>query len=94
MLKGKCEALHGDKEVLRGHIMKKTFVTKIRYRATNTVDLVIFAGLNFHNCFILRIFMKIRIHKFPVFSSSAIIIIIFARFLNSRISPPGKIREN
>ena len=38
--------------------------------------------------------MKFRIRKFSFVFISAIIIIIFARFLNSRIRHPREIREN
>ena len=54
------------------------------------VDLVIFACLNFREILILEIFTEIRIPEFTFFFSSAIIILIFARFLNSR----NGIREN
>ena len=57
----------------------------------STVDLVILACLNFRDFLILGLCTKIRTCEFPFFFSSAIIIIIFARFLNSRICPP---REN
>ena len=57
-----------------------------------TVDLVIFACLNFREFRILALFTKFRIGEF--FYISAIIIIIFARFLNSRICPLREIREN
>ena len=59
-----------------------------------TVNLVIFACLNFREFLILGLFTKFRIHEFSFFFSSAIIVIIFARFLNSRICPPRDIREN
>ena len=58
--------------------------------AVNTVDLVIFTCLNFREFLILGLFMKLRIREFSFFFSSAIIIIIFARFLNSRYCPPRK----
>ena len=61
---------------------------------SNTVDLVIFACYNFREFLILGLFTKLRIHEFSFFISSAIIIIIFTRFLNSRICPPRNIREN
>ena len=54
---------------------------------SNTVDLVIFAVLNFREFLILGLFTKFRIRKFLFIFSSAIIIIIFAGFLNSRICP-------
>ena len=59
-----------------------------------TVDLVIFACLNFREVMILGLFTKFRIREFFFFFSSVIIIIIFARFLNSRICPSREIREN
>ena len=61
---------------------------------TYTVDLVIFASLIFREFQILGLFTKFIIREFSFFFSSAIIIIIFAGFLNSRICPPRKIREN
>ena len=57
-----------------------------------TVDLVIFACLNFREFRILALFTKFRIREF--FFISAIIIIIFSKFLNSRICPLREIREN
>ena len=59
-----------------------------------TVDLVIFASLNFREFLILGLFTKFRIREFTFFFSSVIIIIIFARFLNSRIRPAREIRDN
>ena len=59
-----------------------------------TIDHVIFACLNFHEFLILEFFTKIRIREFSFFLISAIVIIIFARFLNSRIGRPLEIREN
>ena len=59
--------------------------------ALYTVDLVIFACLHF---LILGLFTKFRVGEFSCSFSSAIIIIIFARFFNSRICPPREIREN
>ena len=61
---------------------------------TNTVDLVIFACLDFREFLILRLFAELRIREFSFFFSNAIIVIIFARFLNSRICPPREISEN
>ena len=58
-----------------------------------SVDLVIFACLNFRKFLILGLFAKLSIREFSFFFSSAIIIIIFARFLNSRIYPRLEIRE-
>ena len=58
-----------------------------------TVDLVIFTCLNFREFFILGLF-KFRIREFSFSFSRAIIIIIFAIFLNSRIRSPREIREN
>ena len=54
----------------------------------NTVNLVIFACLNFHEFLILRLFTKFWIIEFQLFFSRAIMIKIFARFLNSRICLP------
>ena len=59
-----------------------------------SVDLVIFACLNLREFHILGLFTKFRIRKFLVFFSSVTIIIILARFLNSRIYPPREIRKN
>ena len=54
---------------------------KLHYKeSSNTVDLVNFACLNFHEFLILGFFTKFRICEFLFFSSSAIIIIIFAWF--------------
>ena len=61
---------------------------------SHTVDLVIFACLNFREFLIWELFTKFRIREFLFFFSSAIITIIFARFLNSRICLPREIREN
>ena len=55
-----------------------------------TVDLVILSCLNFREFLILGLFTKLRIHEFSFFFSDAIIKIIFAIFLISRISA----REN
>ena len=62
--------------------------------ARNTVYLVILACLNFREFLILRLFTKFRILEFSFFFSRTILIILFARFLNSRICPPREIREN
>ena len=51
------------------------------------VDLVIFACLNSLEFLILGLFTKFRICEFLFSFSSAIIIILFARFLNLRICP-------
>ena len=54
----------------------------------NTVDLVImviFAIFNFREFPNFQVFTKFRIREFSFFFSSGIIIIIYARFLNSRI---------
>ena len=61
--------------------------------SSNTVDLVIFACLNFREFLILWFFTKFRISEFSFFFSSAFIIIIFAGFSTSRIGPPREIRE-
>ena len=58
-----------------------------------TVDLVIFACLNFREFLILGLYKKFRIREFSFLFSSAIIIIISAKFLNSRVCPPREIRE-
>ena len=50
--------------------------------------------LNFREFPILGLFTKFRIREFSFFPSSAIIIIIFTRFLNWRICPFREIREN
>ena len=59
-----------------------------------TVDLVIFGCLISHEIFIWGLFTKFKIRECSCLSSSAIIIIIFARFFNSRIRSPREIREN
>ena len=51
----------------------------------NTVDMVIFTCLDFREFVILGFFVRLRVIYFD--DSSAIIIIIFAIFLNSRICP-------
>ena len=56
--------------------------------------LVIFACLNFREFLILWLFTKFIIPEFSFFCSSVIIIIIFVRFLNSRICLPHESREN
>ena len=53
-----------------------------------TVDMVIFACLNIREFLILGLFTKPRIRDFLFIFCSAIRIIIFAWFLNSRICPP------
>ena len=58
-----------------------------------TVDLVFFACLNFCEFLILGLITKFRICEFSLFFSSAIIIIIFARFLNSRKLKPHKYNQ-
>ena len=60
----------------------------------HTIDLVIFACLNFRKFPIFLLFTKFRIRDFSFFFSKAIIIIIFEKFLNLRICPPREIREN
>ena len=60
----------------------------------NTVDLVIFAGLYFREFLIWGFFTKFKINESSFFFNNAIIIIIFARFMNSKICPPREIREN
>ena len=60
----------------------------------NTVHLVIFAGLNFRKFLILEPFTKFRIREFSFFFNCAIIKIIFAGFLKSRIGNPCENREN
>ena len=62
--------------------------------AVYTVDLVIFACLNFRELQIVELFTKLRFREFSFFFGSAIILITFASFLNSRICPPHEIREN
>ena len=59
-------------------------------KLSHTVDLVIFACLNFREFGILGFFFS----SLNFDDSRAIIIIIFARFLTSQISPPRKIRGN
>ena len=55
-----------------------------------TVDLVIFACVNFREFLLLGLFTKFRTREFLFFLSSTIIIIIFEEFLNSRSCPPRK----
>ena len=59
------------------------------------VDLVIFVCLTFREFLIWGFFVKFRMREFSFFIILfSIIIIIFVRFLNSRICPPREIREN
>ena len=58
-----------------------------------TVDMVIFACLNFHEFLILGLFTKSRSREFLFLLSTAIIIIIFVRFLKLRTCPPREIRK-
>ena len=53
----------------------------------NTVDRVIFACLLFREFLILVLFKKFGIDEFSFLFSGAIIIILFAKFLNSRVCP-------
>ena len=53
-----------------------------------------FRVCNFHEFLTLGSSTKFRIREFTYFISSAIIIIIFAGFMNLRICPPREIREN
>ena len=59
------------------------------------VDLVIFVCLTFCEFLIWGLFVKFRMREF-LFSIIlfSIIIIIFVRFLNSRICPPREISKN
>ena len=59
-----------------------------------TVDLVIFACLDFYELMILRLFVMSRICELLMSMIGGTIIIIFVRLLNSRIFPPGDIRKN
>ena len=63
----------------------------------NTVYLVIFACLNVREFQILGLSTEVQNPRIFIFFSSAIIIIIFARFLISRVFPPrifAKIRAS
>ena len=51
-----------------------------RLAYTVGLDLVIFASFNFCEFLILGLFTKLRIREFSYFFSSAIIIVILARF--------------
>ena len=63
---------------------KSERIINIRFaRLPYTVDLVIFGCLNFREFLILGLFTKFRIIEFSFFFSNVIIIIIFAKFLNS-----------
>ena len=59
-----------------------------------TVDLVIFACLDFYAFIILRLFVMSRICELLMSMIGGTIITTFVRLLNSRISPPGEIRKN
>ena len=71
-------------------------LTHVIGRDSHHVDLVIFVCLNFRGFVILGLLTKFRIREFhfTLFFSSAVIIISFARFSNSRICPPCEICEN
>ena len=58
------------------------------------VKLVIFVCLHFRKFLILGLFTKFRTREFSFSISSAIMIMIFARFLHLRICLPSEIREN
>ena len=80
-----------------------TFLTVIFREATrkkclppcDIVDLLIFACLDFHEFAIWGLFVKSIIRELSILMmGNAIIMIIFARFSNSRICPPLEIRKN
>ena len=54
----------------------------------NNVDLVIFTCVNFREFLILELFTKFKIREYTFFIRSVILIIIFARFLNSQKLKP------
>ena len=74
--------------------VKCTPALPFTHRLKTSVNLIIFACLNFREFLILGLLTKFRIREFPFFFCSAIIIIIFARFLISRISPLLKFAKN
>ena len=65
-------------------------------KMTITVDMVIFASSDFREFVILRLFAKSRIRELSIsiIGKAIIKIIIFVRFLNSRIFSLREIREN
>ena len=67
-----------------------TFVSLDPY----TIDLVIFACLNFHEFPILGLLTKFRIREFSFFFSSAIIKMFSQDSWNLWICPPHEIRKN
>ena len=73
-----------------------SYINKLKWLMyfRHIVNLVIFACLNFREFLILELFTKNKICKLSFFFSSAIIIIIFAVFLNSEICSPREICEN
>ena len=70
------------------HLKRKKMKRLNKLHKHNTVDLVIFACSNLHEYVILGLFVKSWIRNLSIsMIGSAIIMIIFARFLNSRIYP-------
>ena len=83
---------------LNGHTgrkvtLKSQFTYLLPIFSKYTVDMVIFACLNFRKFLILELFTKFRTREFSFFFSNAIKIIILAKLLNSRIYRPHEIRE-
>ena len=75
-----------NQTTVHAHSFKQSICT--RHEWVNTVDLVLFSSLNFREFLILGLFTNFTIREFSFFFRSAIIIIIFAGFLNSRIFLP------
>ena len=72
-----------------------SLINRCTAMTVHIVDLVIFACLDFREFVLLRHSAMSRIRALSILMiGSAIIIIIFARFLNSRIFRPREIREN
>ena len=63
-------------------------------RAGHWLNLVIFTSLDFREFVILGLFSMSRIRELSISMKISTIIIIFARFLYSRICPPREIRKN
>ena len=77
-----CICIKVSKSSNHSIISHMSTVDTVYTRKSNTVDLVIFACLNFHDFQILGLFPNFGIREFSLFSNSAFIIIIFPRFLN------------
>ena len=75
-----------------GPTIKQQWINVSCLLGYNTVDLVIFACLNFREFLISRLFTISKICEFSFFFSSAITVIIFARFLFVLLAEFAKIK--